>query len=316
VGKRRLRHLVLGLLTPSWVVAAALAPAAATAGDRVVFRLPRPLQLQNRVAFSYPLPEGARQGPRDWYTIRLHYRLTFAPDSSAGHAWVMADTNRRTCAQVEYTLVRGQRGLRYRRTTVDLEHGQLERRSTSTRDDVRFANYLQEAGVKGGSNELSIRVERTRGVKLRRLQILGVSVVRTARTPYPFQLRPSLITGDVGAGERFRVAVELRNVGGTPLHGVVVREQHDSRRLERLSGPTVRHGPLWETGRVVFDFRARREGRHRITFLGDSDRNHPIAVVEVRVGGRRGGRTTTVVVVAALAALLGGLAIALSRRTG
>lgn len=281
-----------------------------------MFQLPGPLELQARKEFTYSLPEGARQGPDAWYTIRLRYRLAFARESTAGHAWVMVDTNDRTCAQVEYTLARAGRDLRYRRTTVDLEHGQREKRSSSLHDEVRYTNYLQESGVKGGENELAFRVETTAGVRVQRLVILpGTAVLRTLRTPYPLQLQPRLVEDEPGAGERFRVAVELQNRGKSPLHDVVVRVVHDPRALRRLSRRLVRYKYLSRRAHAVFSFRASRQGRHRITFVADSDRNQPIAVVEVSVGGdAEGGRTAILTLIAALAALLAGLAIPLWRK--
>ena len=314
MGERRLRDLVLAVLIALSVAAAALASATAATGDRVVFRLTRPLDLDDRRTFVYSLPEGARQGPDDWYTIHLHYRLRFARDSAPGHAWVMADTNRRTCAQVEYTLERTAQGLRYRRTTVDLEHGQREKRSASPEDEVRFTNYLQEKGVRSGDNELALRLETTRGVRVRRLVILvDTAVTRTAVTPYPLQLRPRL-EEDVEAGERFRVVVELRNAGERPLHDVVVRVRHDPSRLERLSPQALRYTRLSASTAAAFVFRARASGRQRIPVLGDSDRNHPIAVADINVGGSEGGRAATVAAAAALLAVLAGLVMRLSRR--
>src|SRR5690348_9021462 len=74
-------------------------------------------------SLDYRLPPGASQGRGVWYVLRLRYRLTFAPTTRPGRAYVMASTNGYTCAQLEFRVTRVQGHLRVRWNSVDAAHG-------------------------------------------------------------------------------------------------------------------------------------------------------------------------------------------------
>jgi hypothetical protein len=255
------------------VIGALLAAAPAQAAEREVVRLGTPAVLTPGAPLerTFTLPDGARQGPDRWYVVRLHYRVRFA-SGGKGFAWVTSDTNTRTSAQVEYTTSRA--GVR--RTTVDLEHGQRERRGRSRSDELTFTNYLQNAGVRAGANSWTLRLEQAGGASVKRLELLpDTAIVETDRSPFPLGMTVALDGDRPEAGEPFTIAVTLAARPGRSVDDVVVRADGGQRR---------RLGRVTERPRTVrFTFQATRAGTRQLTFAADSSANHPNASVQVLV---------------------------------
>lgn len=278
------------------LVLCACAPAVADAAtEREVVRLDasrqapvvlsagaRPATLRLR----FDLPAGAKQGPDRWYLLRLRYRLRFDRDSGRGFAWVTSDTNERTAAQVEYTTSRRGGRLFVRRTTVDLEHGQRERRSSSARDALTFTNYLQYEGVRPGANTWTIALEQSGGARVAHMELLGDSaIVETRRTPFPLTLTGAVEGGSPQVGERFAVTATLAAQRGRPVRDIVLRARPPEGGGVELVGPETRRVGRLDGARrsVTFSFRARRPGSHAIVLTAGSDANDPNASVKVEV---------------------------------
>lgn len=286
-------------------LAALVAPEAARSADRPVAVLADlatgSVVLPGGAAVTRPfvfrLPAGARQGPDVWYTIRLRYRITFAADSGAGFAWVMADTNGRTSAQVEYTVGRDAGGLRVRETSVDIVNGQLEKRFRGRTSEVRFRNYLQSHGIRGGRNQLTFRLEQGGAARVERVEVLPESgVYRTGSSPYPLRIAPRLAAGRIQPGSTFRLAVALDSRTGELLRDLAVQPAWDRRALELVSPRVRRYATLARRVEAVFEFRALTAGKHRVDVLADSNRNHPRATVSVTVSEPPTGKALVVVV--------------------
>jgi hypothetical protein len=303
----------------TWAAAAVLVAAAAgpaQAADREIVRVGelasgsvvlagglRPVAR----SFAYVLPADAAQGPERWYTIRLRFQIRFDPDSGPGFAWVTADTNGRTGAQIEFTT--SQRGgrLRVRRTSVDIVNGQLEHVTSSPTTELTFANYLQTRGVRGGRNVWTLRLEQAGEARVERLEVFAdTAIVETRRTPYPLGLSGRLLDRTVHVGDTFRVAVALRNRTGERLADVAVVPRFDPAALTLVGRPATASRVLRGTTRQVFAFRARRQGTHELLFLGSSSRNAPTGVLHVSVlaPATSPGRTAAVWTAAAAPAVL------------
>lgn len=248
-------------------------------------------------AYSFRLPAGASQGPDVWYTVQLSYRITFAADSGAGFAWVLADTNGRTSAQIEYTVGRGAGGLRVRETSVDIVNGQREKRFRGRTSEVRFRNYLQRGGVRAGTNELTFRVEQEGAARVERVEVLPESgVYRTGSSPYPLRIVPGLAAGRIEPGSTFRLVAALDSRTGEVLRDVAVQPAWDRRTLELISPRVQRYAMLAKRVEAAFEFRALSAGKHRIDVLADSNRNRPSATMVVTVSEPPPGTALAVVV--------------------
>jgi hypothetical protein len=268
---------------------------------------------------DFDLPADARQGPEQWYLVRLRYRLWFRRDSGRGFAWVSSDTNGRTAAQIEYTTRRRRGRLDVRRTAVDLTHGQQERRSRSPRDALTFTNYLPYQGVRGGSNTWSIRLEQAGSARVARMEVLGDSaIVRTTRTPFPLSLDASSDGEESEVGGRFSVTARLAARPGYHLGDVVLRVLPESHGIQLLGQPIRRFHRFVGRRRTVFSFLARRAGSYAITVVASSDANHPNASVQVHVSPKSGSTgaspTTWALVLAPAVAVAAWLVISRRRR--
>jgi hypothetical protein len=296
VGERRIRvgaARALARLAAAGVLVALAAASPVHAAERPVVRVGdaparsavlRDVRETAELEYRYRLPAGAAQGPDAWYTIRLHYRVAFARESGPGLVWVTAETNGRTSAQVEYTLRRPSGALRVRETSVDIVRGQVERSFEGRTSEVRFRNYLQNAGVRAGDNVLRIRVEQAGGARVERLEVLEDSgVYRTDRSPYPLRIDVGASERAIRVGETFSLVVEVSNRTGEPLRDVAVRPTFDPRAFELRSPPVRRFARVAAPTRAVFELRALSVGGHRVDVLADSSRNHPSVAVRVTV---------------------------------
>jgi hypothetical protein len=199
---------------------------------------------------------------------------------------VTSDTNERTAAQIEYTATRRGGRLDVRRTTVDLTHGQRERRTRSRRDALTFTNYLPYAGVRPGPNTWTIRLEQAGAARVERMEVMGdTAIVATGRTPFPLALTVALEGRRPRVGERFTLRATLAARRGQLVDDVVVRARPQEGSELELLGPAARRvGRVDGRRRTVrFTFRARRPGSRAITLVASSDANHPNAGVQVQV---------------------------------
>lgn len=196
----------------------------------------------------------------------------------------MADANGRTSAQVEYTVRRAGGAPRVRETSVDIVNGQLEKVFRGRTSEVRFRNYLQISGVRGGENQLRLRLERSGRTRVERVEVFGDSgVFRTRRSPYPLRLMPRLAAAEIHPDQTFRVIAGLSNRTGEPLRNVEVRPVFDRRAFELLPPEVQRYAAITKPVEAVFAFRALRVGRHRIDIIASSGRNQPSATLAVTV---------------------------------
>ena len=197
---------------------------------------------------------------------------------------MMADTNGRTSAQVEYTVRRVGAALRVRETSVDIVNGQLEKVFRGRTSEVRFRNYLQIAGVRGGENELRLRLEQSGRTRVERVEVFSDSgVFRTSSSPYPLRIVPRVSAGDIHPDKTFRVVAGLSNRTGEPLRDVSVEPVFDRRVFELLSPRVRRYAAITKPVEATFAFRPLRIGRHRIDILASSSRNQPSAALAVTV---------------------------------
>lgn len=212
------------------------------------------------VELPYRLAPGAAQGPRRWWTMRLRYRLRLSPESTSGIVRVVGETNGRTVIQIAYSLRRRNGQLTFRRTAADVD-GQREHRGRGRRDAFEFENFLQYAGVRGGRNTWTIRLEQDRHARIDRLEVLGSSaIVHTTRTPYALRTVPRLVGGAPVVGRPFRVLVTARDRSGRAVPELAIRASVD--RSAMRQSQVRRRGSASE-----FTFVPKRTGRATIEFV-------------------------------------------------
>lgn len=137
----------------------------------------RVTKLEMPIAF----PDHARQGDPEWYLIRLHFRITFAKDSTRGFADVSASTNGRTAALFEFV----QHGVgshrRFEWNSTNLLDGALHGAGTGASFTAGERNFLQIHGVRPGRGTLSFQLEQHQGIRVSRLHIYPDSQILITR---------------------------------------------------------------------------------------------------------------------------------------
>lgn len=231
---------------------------------------------------EFDLPPGAAQGPRSWLKGYLHFAIRFAPDSS-GLAYLSADTDGATMAQIKFELKPG-RGMRY--STLALPEGRREHAVQANAAEVRFSNYLQTAGVRAGRNTLSVTLELAEAVRVEELVLYDDSAIeRTEVSPYPLVVD---LSGEarrtIRAGERFKVTYTVRVDGDAVAEDVVVSAVPtgplavvgvDKQRIPGTVGRVPQRGS--------FTLRARRPGEYSVELRVRSSLNRPVRTIGIRV---------------------------------
>ncbi|HYN93756.1 MAG TPA: hypothetical protein VES42_07885, partial [Pilimelia sp.] len=205
------------------------------------------------------LPAGATQGPSTWYVIRLHARVSLAAGST-GTAVVSAATNDRTAAQIQFVPVAAG-GMEW--NAVSAAEPARRVRTATRSADVRFSNFLQKTGVRGGANTLTFGLETFDGGRVDRVQIFGDSCIgSTRRSPETLQVQAQINPPTVRTGADFTIRVRVRNAGSGAVGTVRLSVSPAEGGVVPLAGTERTTTDL--VGEWVTDvrFRARSPGRH------------------------------------------------------
>jgi hypothetical protein len=236
-----------------------------------------------RVTLPYRLPRDARQGPHDWYLLRLHFEIAFERGGGPGKAWVVGAGNHYGAVLLEFT--RGSRGRSIEWNSLDLIKGWVERRTAAHRIAVVARNYLPYRGVRPGRNTLTISLRRAGTFRVKRLKVLADSGIEvTPHSPARLVLEADPPSGPIEPGEIFNVGYRVRNEGDRAGRQVVAQISLGQSGAPRVIGSDAEHlGRVADVAHGSFRLRAREAGRYRILLAVRSPANHPTKVVEVDV---------------------------------
>lgn len=246
------------------------------------------------------LPPGSTQRRTGWYELRLRARVVFGVDRGRGNAYLSADTNRRTAAQIRFRSRGPAHPVAWDAVGIidGTQRGLLRRSSVIT-----FRNFVQDKGIHGGENTLSFRVETLGRPGLERVTVLpGSGVYRTPSGParVVLDVRKS---GALRAGKPATLEVVVRNTGMRPATQIGVG-------LDGAAGLGVTlepHRPFalapGEARTLRAIVRADNPGSYQITFAANASSNLPATTIELRIAPRAHGGVRTTVTAAAVAAL-------------
>jgi hypothetical protein len=230
-----------------------------------------------RLSIRYNIePDRARQGPGNWYLIRLHARVLFG--EGTGHAWVSAGHNGYVSALIEYEAADGRAGRRIVRRAASYIDGSSTTALRSSQDELRFRNVLQYDAVQAGLNQLTFSV-RVSGLEVKRVEILpdsGIEYTRQGPAQLRLTVRPP--SKPLKKGQRAPVTVEVRNVGDRPVRGAVVSLEYAKDDLRVLGSARRKLGtlPAKSQRRIAFQMIPLRRGEIDIgVFVGGIGANHP-----------------------------------------
>jgi hypothetical protein len=219
---------------------------------------------------QYRLPDNAMQGVGRWYLAHLDAEVAVSPDTGDGFAILGGATNGRAAlmATIEVSHENGQPVVSWE--ALDEEHGARYQRSDSLTFQIHQIMYLQNAGVQPGLNTMSFSIQQFRGVRVTSVRILPTSGIEVSDLAPPrASLQLETIQVQAAVGEAFTMRYTVTNTGGQPARHVRVTAMASSDELELLEEQRV-EGELapGEMRSGAATFRGRREGRHRIYFLG------------------------------------------------
>jgi hypothetical protein len=210
--------------------------------------------------FSITFPAGATEGPTDWFLIRFHVRV-IRPSDSVGTALITAETDGMTDAQIEYNMTPA--GVDW--STVSAAEPTQKVHTASRAIDTDMTNYLQTAGVRGGSNTAAFRVELDNGAELDDVRILGDTCIeRTTLTPETLKVDTLTAPRTTARGGDVTLTVHVRNVGTRPITKLTVYTSADGTGLTATSPTSVSTDNLTGAWTAEFRFHARSTGQHTV----------------------------------------------------
>lgn len=171
---------------------------------------------------TFQLPAGARQGGPDWYILHLHATIETNADSPIG-GWgvVSATTDGKTSVQAEIerysdSLVRI-RG-------VNLIQGGFDRYTHDRTFDIIIDNYIQLAGIRGGTNTFGVRANDDAANHLISAIVIrpDTAILRTRRAPPKLELSVSNERVTARPGQGTHVSFQVSPGNAWPLKGVRV----------------------------------------------------------------------------------------------
>lgn len=233
---------------------------------------------------AFEAPPGTRQGAGRWYLARLDFALELDPGSGDGLVYLSLLTNGRASVMVKLQTSRRAGRLRVRWSTVDLLHGRREHVTTSPSIAATADNFLQDSGLRPGSNSLSFRLERYGRARVRAARVLEDSgVVSSLKGPARLRLEVPVRDRRLRVGDEFSLPYRVRNVGDRAPEWARISVQFDEHALTAVGPTTHRLDPRAAKSEGAFRFRARRAGRSDVFLSLDSTANHPGAQVSVRI---------------------------------
>lgn len=265
---------------------------------------------QQTVPHAFLLAAGAKQEGPSWYLLHLDYRIVIAQGSGSGSVYLSVSTNGATSAQIRFDIKRRPgRHLLITSDSLGLVAGHVVARSDRRLWRGHFDNYMQDAGVRGGWNSLTIRVEQYGAARISRATVLNTSGIRVehgspARLGVQAHVVPSTLTLEGPA----RVDVIVKNVGATTTRPGTVRLLSspglETRGLKLRRVPALHGG---EQIHRVFHVRATSLGPLSINVLARAGLSYPMSTVVVRVTNRKQSYVLWIAV--PLIALLGAVTI-------
>lgn len=235
-----------------------------------------------RPMIYFALPPRAAQGPQNWYVLRLHLRLTLAPDSGAGTVDVSATTDQATCALISFRVGAARR---IDWTGVGIVDGVTRGSSRNATVELRYANYLQRSGVKSGRNDLDFQLAQHGKAHVAELRVFDDSGIEyTPLSPANVRLVARAAPA-VHVGQTVVVRFALRNVGERAARDIRVAASYPRTRLALVAAHGTRVSSLRQSRSAAgsFVFRARTAGKAPVFIAAQTSSNHPGDSVDVVV---------------------------------
>jgi hypothetical protein len=231
------------------------------------------------VARAFRLPEGVRQGPVNWFRIRLHYEVDIAPDTGPGEVTVSVDTDGGYSAQIIFDIHRLRSGrVSVSSDSLGLVAGHVVQRGSHLVWRGRFENYIPYAGVRAGANSFGVVVEHSAGdhAHVARVVVYPDSAIVYAPVTPPRLALQLRLPPSARVGQRVPMRVIVKNAGGlrTVVGHVTVE---GTGRLAPLAPRVATLPPLngGQSRSFVFYVRPKTTGKFRMVAGAIAALSHP-----------------------------------------
>jgi len=230
-----------------------------------------PKTAKSQVAIPFRLPPGAKEGPGHWYVIHLHFRVEVRPDSLPGEFNVAADTDRRTCASIIFTVVKKGRQRIVTSDALGLVNGVERIRGPQLVREIRFENFLVTHGIRPGPNVLTFELTSNAIPMVREVRIFADSGIELARGGPPnVAVAATVREHTVHAGETFHLDVSLTRRSGLAIPRVVLRIHAPAGTIGGAMVRRLRWGSRAHA-RISFRLRALQAGRVPLAVRADTN---------------------------------------------
>lgn len=245
---------------------------------RDVFTLDQPLLVDDAREIvldtrEFELPADAKQGAGDWYIVDGTVQVELAAPISHAVNYVSILTDGFAAAQIEFRTEEIGRRLRVQWSTYELFSGSASGVVLGRSVTLRFRNYLQVAGIRPGTNALSLQLEQSAGVLVRSAHLLpGSRIARRRVGPPHLEVEAAVVPSRVSVGENITLTFDINN-RGWPARDVGVTVDVSRPGLMTMSAPSRLIGWVYRAkGRM--HYAALAPGRYVIT---------------LRISGKTGG---------------------------
>lgn len=249
---------------------------------------------------AFRLPKGVRQGPIEWFRLRLHYEVDIAPDTGPGQIYFSVNTNGPggTSAQIIFNVRRlASGGMAVSSDSLGLVGGHVIREGHQQVWRGEFENYIPYPGIRAGNNSLGVRIEHLyddEAHAARAVVFPDSAIVYAPISPARLGLQLHL-PARARVGQRVPIQVTVENVGGhrtvAGTVGIAVPPQLVPIGSRSASLPSLRSR---ESRTFVFSVEPRRAGRFHVTAgaragLGKPQRYATLRVTPAPAGPSRNG---------------------------
>ena len=152
---------------------------------------------------------------------------------------------------------------------------------------MRYANYLQNSGVRPGSNELDFQVGQYGSARVAELRVFDDSGIEfTSLSPAEVRLTVERTpAGTVHVGQRFVVRFALRNRGERVARRIRVSANYPAKLLSLATRQPIRVATLRHRASVrrQLVFVARRVGTAPVFVSAETSSNHPGDLVTIKI---------------------------------
>ncbi len=210
------------------------------------------------------LPEGAQQGPEDWWLLYTHFLVEFDEDTGPGNVTINAGINGRTAIQLIITSHGHGKG--FTASQLELVTGWTETFTLAPQQTYAIANYSQKAGIIPGPGRLSFGLRKTNEVRVKRLVFFDdTKLIRIPLGTPRLQIDASLPKEAMVVGREVPLSVHLSS-SRWPVKSASIRVVDPDEAFEIERPPDEGVKTLSGTHTLLYRITPVKSGEHPLFF--------------------------------------------------